>query len=76
MSDGDDVLAIRMDDRPTQTNQLMLPSVLMLDVPNPTAAAMATKPAVQMPCVDTAFSPIEVPSIPDPAISIQSAYCQ
>jgi hypothetical protein len=36
------------------------------------AAATATKTAVQAPCADTAFKPMEMPSIAEPAMKIQS----
>lgn len=37
-----------------------------------TAAARATKTAVQVPCVDTALRPMEVPSMPEPAMKIKT----
>ena len=35
-------------------------------------AATATNTAVQVPCVDRAFRPVEMPRIPEPATKIQS----
>jgi hypothetical protein len=57
---------------PTQAMKLMRPRVRMLDNKKPVMAATPTKTAVHVPCEDTAFRPIEMPSIPDPATNIQT----
>jgi hypothetical protein len=41
----------------------MRPSVRTLAKASPIAAAIATNTAVQVPCVETAFRPIDTPSI-------------
>lgn len=45
----------------------------MLPSEKPMTAATATNMAVQAPCVDTALSEIEIPSMPAPATNIQTA---
>jgi hypothetical protein len=55
---------------PTSASQLILPSVLMLAKDPPTMAARATKTAVHVPCIETAFRPMEMPSIMDPATKV------
>jgi hypothetical protein len=57
---------------PTQQSQDTLPSVWILLRRKPIIAATATKMAVQAPWVETAFRPIEMPSIPAPATKIQT----
>jgi hypothetical protein len=52
---------------PIQASHWILPRVRMLERPMATVAAIATKAAVHVPCSDTAFNPIEIPSMPDPA---------
>ena len=44
----------------------------MLDRQNPMTAATATKIAVQVPWVETALRPIDMPSMPEPETNIQS----
>lgn len=44
----------------------------MLAKVKPTTAATTTKTAVHVAWADTAFKPIEVPSIPEPAMKVQS----
>ena len=61
-----------MQPTPSQASQLILPSVRMLAKQKPTTAATTTKTAVHVACVETAFKPIEVPSIPEPAMKVQS----
>lgn len=56
---------------PAQASHLMRPRVWMLPKKKPTAAAMATNTAVQVPWVETALSEIEIASIPEPATKIQ-----
>jgi hypothetical protein len=67
-----DLLATRMAVAPTQQSQETLPSVWILPSVNPRTAATATKIAVHAPCVETAFRPMEMPSIPAPATNIQT----
>lgn len=62
--------------RPIHASQVIRPRVRILAQRNPTTAAMATNTAVQTPWVETAFSPMEMPSIADPVTNIQYAECQ
>lgn len=59
---------------PTHATQVILPSVRML--PSAQAATKATtmKTAVHAPWLETAFSPMEVLTMPDPEQKIQSAH--
>lgn len=66
------LLEDKMQTRPIHANQVILPSVWMLPKPNPMRAATATKTAVHAPCMETALSAIEAPSMPEPATKIQS----
>jgi hypothetical protein len=68
-----DVLADRMLTTPTHASHEMRPRVWMLPRPKPTMAATATNTAVQVPCVERAFKPVEIPRIPEPATKIQSS---
>lgn len=45
----------------------------MLLQASPTMAAIPTKAAVHIACVETAFNPIETPSMLDPVTNIQYA---
>lgn len=45
----------------------------MLDKQMTAMAVTATKTAVHVPWVDTAFRPIEAPSMPEPAPNVKSA---
>ncbi|GMF77364.1 unnamed protein product [Aspergillus oryzae] len=66
------LLAVRMHTSPTHASQVIWPRVRMLENMNPRIAATATKTAVHTPCVETAFRPMERPSIPEPDTKIQS----
>jgi hypothetical protein len=57
---------------PTHASQVSLASVWMLAKLNPTMAATATNTAVHVAWLDTALSPMEMPSMPEPATKIQS----
>lgn len=57
---------------PIQASHWILPRVLMLERPMATMAATATNAAVHVPCSDTAFNPIEIPSMPDPATKMKA----
>jgi hypothetical protein len=48
-----------MQGSPTHASQVIRPSVLILENPNPTMAAIAEKTAVHVACDETAFNPIE-----------------
>lgn len=61
-----------MQPTPSQASQLILPRVRILAKEKPTTAATTTNTAVHVPWADTAFNPIEVPSIPEPAMKVQS----
>lgn len=50
-----------------------MPSVRMLPNEKPIKAATPTKIAVQAPCVERAFRPMEIPSIADAAKNVKSA---
>lgn len=67
-----DLLPLRMQVRPIQASQLIRPRVRMLPPTSPMAAATATKTDVQVAWLDTAFKPIEMLSMPDPATKVQS----
>lgn len=58
---------------PIQANHPILPSVRILAKEKPRTAATATKTAVQAACEETELSPIEIPSIAEPATKIQSS---
>lgn len=64
------VPAARMHGKPTHASQVMRPSVLTLLVANPRMAAMAAKAAVHIPCVETEFNPMVIPSIPEALTNI------
>jgi hypothetical protein len=66
----------RIKAKPTQASQLIRPRVRILARRKPEMAATATNTAVQVPWTDIALSPIEIPSIPDPATKIQSRMSQ
>ncbi len=66
--------AIRIQIKPIQARKLSLPRVRMLPKTRPMMAETATKTAVHAPWVDTALSPMDRLSIPEPATKIQS--CQ
>lgn len=67
------VLATRTDGNPIHASQVIRPSVLTLPNINVKAAAMATNIAVHAPWVETAFKPIEIPSIAEPVTNTQYA---
>lgn len=67
-----DIPAIKMHGSPTQASQVILPSVRTLLKVNPKIAATTENTAVHVPCVDTAFRPMEIPRIPEPLTNIQS----
>ena len=67
-----DIPEMTMHASPIQASQLMRPRVRMLPKMKPQQAATATKTAVHVACDDTALRPMEIPSIPDPAMKIQS----
>lgn len=62
-----------IDGSPIHASQVIRPSVWMLLQASPTKAAIPTKAAVHIACVETAFSPIETPSMLDPVTNIQYA---
>ena len=62
-----------IDGSPIHASQVIRPSVWMLLQASPTTAATPTKAAVHIACVETAFNPIEIPSILDPVTNIQYA---
>ena len=68
---GGALLATMIHGRPIHASQVIRPRVRILAQRNPTTAAMATNTAVQTPWVETAFSPMEMPSIADPVTNIQ-----
>jgi hypothetical protein len=57
-------------DIPVQATHVNLPKVRMLEKINPISAPTTTKTAVQAPCLDTAFRPIERLRMADPVIKI------
>jgi hypothetical protein len=57
---------------PTHASQLILARVWILESPNPTTAAMATKIAVQMACEERALRAIDTLNMPDPETKIQT----
>jgi hypothetical protein len=61
---------------PIQASQEIRPSVRILASDAAAMAATATKTAVHVALLETAFKPIEVPSMPDPVTNIQSAQCE
>lgn len=65
-------LAIRIHVTPIHASHVMRPSVWMLPRAKPQTAATATKIAVHAAWPETAFNPIEIPSIPAPATKIQT----
>ena len=62
-----------IDGSPIHASQVIRPSVRMLLQASPTKAEIPTKAAVHLPCVETAFNPIETPSILEPVTDIQYA---
>lgn len=62
---------MRIHANPTHAIQVIRPRVLILENRNPTIPATARKTAVHAPCAETALSPIDRLSIPDPATKIQ-----
>jgi hypothetical protein len=73
---GKNVLAERIPAKPTHAIQLILLRVWMLAKPKPATHATATKIAVHAPCSDNEFSPMEIPSIPEPATHVQTVVGQ
>jgi hypothetical protein len=69
---GSHVLDERIPKRPSHASQPSLPSVWMLARQKPAMAATATKTAVQVPCTESELSPMEMPSIPEPATQVQT----
>lgn len=67
------VLAVRMDGNPIHASQVIRPSVLTLPNINVRTAAMVAKIAVHAPWAETAFKPIEIPSIAEPVTNTQYA---
>lgn len=67
-----DSLDMTMQNSPIQASQLMRPRVRMLPKMKPMAAATATNTAVHVACEEIALRPMEIPSMPDPAMKIQS----
>jgi hypothetical protein len=57
---------------PIHASQVILPSVRTLLKIKPKIVATTVKTAVHVPCVDTAFRPMEIPRIPEPLTNIQS----
>ena len=68
----DDSLADRIPARPTHAIHEILLSVWIDASPNPTMHATATKIAVHAPCSESELSPMEIPSIPEPATHVQT----
>jgi hypothetical protein len=58
--------------RPIQASQVMRPSVWMLPNEKAITKPTATKMAVQAPCVDKAFSEMEILSMPEAEANIQT----
>lgn len=67
---GRHLLAVRMQVRPIHASHEIFPRVRILPKTKATIAATATYTAVQVAWLDTAFKPIEIPSIPEPAVKI------
>jgi hypothetical protein len=63
---------MRMAIAPPAASQLTFDNVGMEVRINPATAPTATNAAVQVPCPDTALSPIEKLRMPEPATKIQS----
>ena len=63
---------MKTDATPAQAVHLILPSVRILATLKEAIAETATKTAVQVPCEDTAFNPIDVLNNPEPQQKIQS----
>ena len=66
------LLAVMMQAVPTQATQLMRLSVRMLENRNTTTAATPTKTAVQAPCDDTVFRPMEILKSPEAAVNMKT----
>lgn len=67
------ITATRIHGRPTQASQVIFPSVRTLEKAKPTIAAIATKAAVHVACVETAFKPIDRLRIAEPLLKMKSA---
>lgn len=57
---------------PIHASQVILPSVRTLLNANPRIHATTENTAVQVPWVETAFRPMDMPRIPEPLTNIQS----
>lgn len=63
-------IAAKIETSPIHPSQEILPKVRTLARRKPSIAETATKTAVQVPCTETALSPIEAPTIADPTTNI------
>jgi hypothetical protein len=66
------LLAVRIHGSPTHASHVIRPRVRILLQANPRIAATTINIAVHIPWVETAFKPIEIPSIPEPETNIQT----
>ena len=71
-----DIPAVMMQTTPTHASHDMFPKVCTLEKAKPAIAAIATKTAVQVACVDTALRAIDKLSIAEPETKIKTADCQ